>query len=1719
MYNAITSPAYLTVNGGTPKVSFGDDDSRTGVYRFSFEVNNLSDQAQTYVLDGCALTDQVDLTYAAYGYTFMGETSRNLDASVAFSLKNGELPLQYDYNGDGETGLADVQALLDAVNGLAEVQSGYDLTADGVTDTADAQALYELISSGFTALNVVEVPANGSVRVHVTVTLSEADKAYMDTYYENGIYVDGFIRLYAQSGDAVDLSLPFLGFYGDWSAARIFDSGWYYDGNPEYNRYINVFFTDYGSSSYVLGQNPYAQEDYDPSHNVLSPNGDGYLDQINEIYLSLMRSVRSMNFTVRNTLTGNTLYQATAEGIRKSYYYSAYGLCLPMIVSQYCYLYDFRNLDNGARLELTVDACLDDGDNAVDESLSVPIVIDTEAPVIYTGEIAYLYNPYTDTRRLEFYVSDNYAVAAVIPLTDAGDAFDRITVEDAPGEKILVSLDVTDYDSSFVLAVCDYGCNESYYKVTFQGRDNVDFDAFYAFRSYSAIPNSGYLYPTDALNGWYSFETADAMLQHTSQPASNEAYVAAAEYLDGYIVGVDMGGNLFAMRSGDWSRTLFGKLELDGVAYPALDMAFDYTTGTLYVLTDELEIGAGGHLAKVNYLTGEVTDVGVVTGIDSETAQGITLACDNQGVLYTIDYSTGALYTIDKKTAKASYVGETGYVPQYQQSMTLDHGTDTLYWAAYQGYAGDAAFFEVNKATGELTRLAATQYTGEMTGLMKPFRSEKALYPEDTALTGLVLSKEELMLSEGKTGALSCKPWPYYAQLGEVTWTSADESVATVEDGVVTAIGAGETVITASVGDITATCSVTVGAFSADLRLYNTIGKAWLSLDAAAPQNARTVENAIRYATGFAAATYYNGRIYVADKNTGLYRLNPETLQGEKICNTKSKVSALCFNYDDAYLYGITSGGNWMNPVYNLVRVNTADGDVQTVQQLDTKVVGNLSAIGGFTVDYDGNFYLISKSTVTFKAMLVKFRVENDQITGIETADLTEYTVGPYASSMVYSGANEGLFWANGKGQLVWLDGSDMENVRWLTLGDIPNSTNSAGSQNVCLLEIPEWEPEIQYAEPTGVTLSSSYTILEGGTVNVGLVVEPWNAKADAAYSVKDPSIAAVDQEGKLTGIRVGETSLGVYVEALDTTLEAKVQVVKSTGNLYGFMQYDFYSTRNKWIQIPDTNLGAATALASSTITVNAGAYYGGYVYAYCNFGSAYSYARGIMKVNLEDYSMEPLSTFEYRLRDMDFDYTTGVMYAIAEGATVDGALVQVDLETGEMILMGDSGLKLSAMTVDGQGRVFAIGQDGYLYRLDKATGEATQIGHTGAVVSITYQSMHYDPDTGNTYWNQVGNDQSSSMRLVNLETGATSSLGLVGTLGAVVTAMYTVPDVAPAIPETVEPTGVLMNAANTVAVGETVELNARVLPASVAQVDGTLTWTSDNESVATVKDGTVTGVSAGIATITATAVNGKSATCTVYVTENQRRFYAYDENNSQWISFAGENTAEVTVERVDAEGESPIAAAYYTGETIYAFDSEGRFCTVDPETFERTSVGEGISGMNVTLQVTETMSIDCSVVATDLSYDNGKLYALLTAEYNGSGAGAVIGEVDVTTGQVEVLFTDVSRLGGNLLVENGRALYVDVFTSGVLCKVDLYSDAPASEEVGQIVEYWGRYFTGRSLFRDAYTGTVYSIWDKTKGANTGGQSTLVTMNPEDPSIEKLGLIGEGVIVNSLFIR
>lgn len=80
-------------------------------------------------------------------------------------------------------------------------------------------------------------------------------------------------------------------------------------------------------------------------------------------------------------------------------------------------------------------------------------------------------------------------------------------------------------------------------------------------------------------------------------------------------------------------------------------------------------------------------------------------------------------------------------------------------------------------------------------------------------VSAVTLDNTELSLAVGKTATLTATCTPDTAEDLTVTWGSSDESVATVTDGVVTAVAAGTAVITATSNDetaISATCTVTV---------------------------------------------------------------------------------------------------------------------------------------------------------------------------------------------------------------------------------------------------------------------------------------------------------------------------------------------------------------------------------------------------------------------------------------------------------------------------------------------------------------------------------------------------------------------------------------------------------------------------------------------------------------------------------------------------------------------------------------------------------------------------------------------------------------------------------------------------------------------------------------------------------------------------------------------
>lgn len=98
-----------------------------------------------------------------------------------------------------------------------------------------------------------------------------------------------------------------------------------------------------------------------------------------------------------------------------------------------------------------------------------------------------------------------------------------------------------------------------------------------------------------------------------------------------------------------------------------------------------------------------------------------------------------------------------------------------------------------------------------------------------------------------------------------ITWSSSNESVASVNNGVVTPLSAGEATITAACGDITASCTVTVNAFVAPGYANVSVGADWV--DPSLPSGLKNKPNVLDLSSDAQPRTFtVVGSVY---KNVG----------------------------------------------------------------------------------------------------------------------------------------------------------------------------------------------------------------------------------------------------------------------------------------------------------------------------------------------------------------------------------------------------------------------------------------------------------------------------------------------------------------------------------------------------------------------------------------------------------------------------------------------------------------------------------------------------------------------------------------------------------------------------------------------------------------------------------------------------------------------------------
>ncbi|MGB8454051.1 MAG: S8 family serine peptidase [Anaerocolumna sp.] len=323
--------------------------------------------------------------------------------------------------------------------------------------------------------------------VTVSVQLSDSTKDYLNTSFENGEFIDGFVILDSIETN-YDLTIPFMGFYGDWTQAPLFDSGSANDLQG-YQQNVHALLTDNGYS--YLGVNPFDQDAYDLIGNynpylypeyydyytpradldkiAISPNSDDSFDRLDIAQLSLLRNARSLNWSI--TDENNNVIDSDSYLYRpKSIYVQDYSTVVPTFLDTINWDgtdAEGNLLENDSVVTFKVDGELDydgHGQNNANSTLSFPITVDLENPTLEAVS--------ENENLIQITVKDNQYVSAVflVDKTDLGTPLALCLLdEDAKDMPSQINVDLNNLGladktaSDLAVVIYDYAANYNIY--------------------------------------------------------------------------------------------------------------------------------------------------------------------------------------------------------------------------------------------------------------------------------------------------------------------------------------------------------------------------------------------------------------------------------------------------------------------------------------------------------------------------------------------------------------------------------------------------------------------------------------------------------------------------------------------------------------------------------------------------------------------------------------------------------------------------------------------------------------------------------------------------------------------------------------------------------------------------------------------------------------------------------------------------------------------------------------------------------------------------------------------------------------------------------------------------------------------------------------------------------------------------------------------------------
>ena len=278
------------------------------------------------------------------------------------------------------------QALSEIVDGGFFTEHSSDWRGHGVEIT------YSGAASASAEGATVTVPASGEATVGIDVTPGSEFASYVADNTPNGTFLDGFVRFASKTEGQPDLAVPYLGFYGDWGKAPIFDALASVGG--AHTRASDIVNGQTGAS---LGYNPLVKAadrtgNPNPQRYVISRSTASGAPTILEPRTGTLRSVHSLTSTYTNQ-AGETVFSVTNHQNWKSVYLTSTEENTWVEAYHESTAFDanaekFTQMPDGA-YTLRI-AASNDGPLSAQQSISYNFRLDTKAPVIsdlvYSGK-------------------------------------------------------------------------------------------------------------------------------------------------------------------------------------------------------------------------------------------------------------------------------------------------------------------------------------------------------------------------------------------------------------------------------------------------------------------------------------------------------------------------------------------------------------------------------------------------------------------------------------------------------------------------------------------------------------------------------------------------------------------------------------------------------------------------------------------------------------------------------------------------------------------------------------------------------------------------------------------------------------------------------------------------------------------------------------------------------------------------------------------------------------------------------------------------------------------------------------------------------------------------------------------------------------------------------------------------------------------------------------